>query len=309
MKRISTEAYQALREALAVITWNKRPFETLLRTALRDHPELLAGLNFGEPKRVVADELVDRLVSKEAQWQDVSLRLMLEVASMTRFPNIEQIKEPSDRELRLADAQAAVAHLKEMTKSLATQVADSEKATAQREAARAQAEAMRKFDDDVDDLKQRFIAMQAEKDVVKRGYALESLLADLFLMFDMEPRMSYNLELEQVDGAFTFDTDDYIIEARWRQAAADRGDADIFSAKVQRKGKNALGLFVSINGFKQTFIDQYNEATSFITMDGSDIYLTLDRRVRLDELLRLKKRHSNETGSCHYPASKVVGGE
>lgn len=37
-------------------TWHKRPFETLLRTALSDAPDLLAGLNFQEPKRVVADE-------------------------------------------------------------------------------------------------------------------------------------------------------------------------------------------------------------------------------------------------------------
>lgn len=82
MKRISSEAYQALREALAVIVWNKRPFETYLRAALRDSPELLAGLPFGEPKRAVADVLVDALVGNEARYQEVTLNLMLEVASM-----------------------------------------------------------------------------------------------------------------------------------------------------------------------------------------------------------------------------------
>lgn len=30
-KRISTEAYQALRDALAVVTWYKTPFESFLR--------------------------------------------------------------------------------------------------------------------------------------------------------------------------------------------------------------------------------------------------------------------------------------
>jgi hypothetical protein len=58
VKRINTEAYQALRDALAVVTWYKKAFRTLLGTALRDHPELLAGLDFGgTTKREVADEL------------------------------------------------------------------------------------------------------------------------------------------------------------------------------------------------------------------------------------------------------------
>src|SRR6266404_3429757 len=111
MKRISTDAYQALRDALAVIVWNKRPFESYVRTALRENPELLAGLPFSEPKRVVADALVDRLVEKEQKYQSVALTLMLEVASMESFPNIEQIKDQEDRTLRLAEAKQAVAHL------------------------------------------------------------------------------------------------------------------------------------------------------------------------------------------------------
>ena len=97
MKRISAEAYQALREALAAIVWNKRPFESYVRTALRDSPELLAILPFDEPKRVVADILVDRLAGDERRYQDVALNLMLEIASMTSFPNIELIKDEQDR--------------------------------------------------------------------------------------------------------------------------------------------------------------------------------------------------------------------
>ncbi len=83
MKRISSEAYQALREALSVVTWYKRPFETLLRTALSDHPELLAGLTVDEPKRLVADQLVVRLIRHQGRYQGVTLRLMLEIASIT----------------------------------------------------------------------------------------------------------------------------------------------------------------------------------------------------------------------------------
>lgn len=214
MRRISSEAYQALRDALSVVTWNKRPFETLLRTALREHPELLAGLNFGEPKRVVADQLVDRLVVAERKYQEVTLRLMLEIASMTSFANIEQIKDQDDRALRLLEAKVAVERLRELTASHAHQVAAREKAEARWEAARAQAEAASRFDDKVAALKQTFLDLDGHGDVHKRGYAFERLLGDLFRLFDMEPRLAYTLEREQIDGSLTFDTDDYILEAR-----------------------------------------------------------------------------------------------
>jgi hypothetical protein len=306
MKKISTPAYQAFRAALPAIIWNKRPFETYLRTALRDAPALLVGLNFSDTKRNVADALIDTLITHEDKYQDVTLQLMLEIASMTKFPNLEQIKDASDRALRLREANDAVAHLKTTTEQYSDQLADAERQEAARKAAAAQADAIRRFSDDIADLKSRFLKLQKETNAHKRGYALESLLADLFLIYDLEPRLAYSLELEQIDGSFSFDTDDYILEARWRANLADRGDGDIFAAKVHSKAKNALGLFVSINGYTANFLKRFEEATPFITMDGSDLFMVLDDRIRLDDLLRAKKRHANDTGSCHLPAASFI---
>lgn len=306
MKRISAEAYQALREALALIFWNKRPFESYLRTALRDHPELLAGLNFGELKRKVADSLVDRLVEREDDLQQVTLNLMLEVASMEQFPNIELIKDEQDRARWLDAARRAVEHLRKLTDRFADLVSDQERAAAEREARRAQDEAQRSFTAELDRLRMRFLQLQSESDAKARGHALEPLPTDLFVLFDMEPRLAYSLEREQIDGSLSFDTDDYIVEARWRKDPVSRGDADIFATKVRRKGKNALGLFVSVLGFTSDAIEQYAEATPFMALDGADLYLVLEQRIRLDDLLKLKKRHANETGACFLPASAVM---
>ena len=111
-KQIAPGAYQALQEALAVVVWNLRPFETFLRTALRDHPELLVGLNFGDLKRNTVSLLVSRLVEGEARYQQTTLELMLEIAGMERFPNLEQ--QP-DAAVRVATAKAAVAELRRWT--------------------------------------------------------------------------------------------------------------------------------------------------------------------------------------------------
>ena len=185
-------------------------------------------------------------------------------------------------------------------------MSEREKVIAEREARRAQVEAQRSFSDEVDQLRRRFLTLQEESNPQRRGRDLEPLLTDLFFLFDMEPRLSYSLEREQIDGSLSFDTDDYIVEARWRTAPASRGDADVFAAKVRRKGKNALGLFVSVAGMSGGAIDQYRESTPFVVLDGSDLYLVLDQRIRLDDLLKLKKRHANETGGCFLPASSVL---
>lgn len=306
MKRISTEACQALREALAVIVWNKRPFESYLRTALQDSPELLAGLPFSEPKRVVADVLVDRLVEREQRYQSVALTLMLEVASMETFPNIEMIKDAEDRELRLGEARRAVTRLRGLTANFASAVSERERIAADEEAQRGQREAQRKFADAIEELRQRFLTLQAAGDRQQAARELERLLTDFFVLFDMEPRLSYSLEREQIDGSLSYDTDDYIVEARWRTDPVTRADADVFAAKVRRKSKNAVGPFLSIEGFTKDALDQYSEATPFLAMNGSDLYSTLDQRVRLDDLIKAKKRHANETGNCFLPASSIA---
>lgn len=85
-----------------------------------------------------------------------------------------------------------------------------------------------------------------------------------------------------------------------------RETADAFAAMVRRKGKNALGLLIAVNGFSGPALRAYAEETPFLTMDGADVFLVLDGRIRLDNLLKAKKRHANETGSCHLPASAAT---
>ena len=63
---------------------------------------------------------------------------------------------------------------------------------------------------------------------------------------------------------------------------------------------------MSVNGFTEDSITEYSTGTPFITMDGTDLYLALDQRIRLDDLIKAKKRHTNETGSCFLPANRVA---
>lgn len=306
-QRISTEAYGALREALSVVTWYRSDFERLLRTSLREHPELLASLDFTTTKRMVANDLVDSLVSQELRYQDTTIRLMVEIAGMARFPDIERIPSAADRWEKIATAKKAVAMLKPFVTEHEGAVVEQlrvEHARKQHQRKAAEAQSHSRV---LQGLRDQFLALQGqENNAQQRGYALERLLVDLFELFDLEPRLGYVVGDEQIDGSFRLDTDDYILEAKWRSEPSGRKEADIFASKVQYKAKNAMGLFVSINGFAQTFLNRFTLSTPFLTVDGSDLFLVLDERIRLDDALRAKRRHANDTGSCYFPLREFL---
>lgn len=288
-----------------MVTWYKRPFESLVRTSLRETPELLIGLNFNDVKRIVADEIVARLVSQEDRYQKVSIQLMLEISNMETFPDIEALEEPNRTE-RLSEARSSVEALRKITKRFSINQDEQERARIARETRRIQEKILQQFSDDLSDLHQKFLSMHTGKNPQQRGRDFERLLFDLFHLFDMEPRLAYSLKTEQIDGAFSFDTDDYLLEAKWLNDPVSRGELDIFASKVSRKGKNALGLFIAVQGFSGPALEIYSISTPFIVMDGADLYLVLEGRIRLDDLLKAKRRFANETGSCYLKASDAI---
>jgi hypothetical protein len=306
-RRISGYAYQSLRDALAVIVWRKPKLKSYLHYALRENPELLAGIDFeGLTKREAVDILTDRLVKHERQYQDVTLRLMVEVADMTRFPDLEI---QADKPHLIGQAEEAVADLKDQVAAYRQNIESREKSAERIQGYRDEDEKRRDFAADIEACKVEFyrLARDLGSEPQRRGIEFERFLSRVFDMWDLAPRLSYNLENEQVDGAFTFDTDDYVLEAKWTREKFSRGQADTFAGVVRRKGKNALGIVVSMAGFSPEMLRTFDRQTSFMTMDGPDLLAVLNRWISLTDLLAAKKRHANETGSCHYPVSDILG--
>lgn len=301
MTRISIASYENLREALSVVTWYKKSFERLVKGLLRGHPELLAQLSFSETKRETANVVVDILMNDERRYSALTLEIMGELAAMEIFPDFDRL-EKKDRLEKQRDAAQAVANLKTSLEKESS--ARDEVATTRRkiDEYREKSQRQASFKASLGNLKKTYLALtQQQENLQELGRALEKLLNDLFALFDLEPRLAYSSNVDQVDGSFRLDTDDYLIEAKWTQKPLGRDQADIFVQKITRRGKLAVGLLVSINGFSEPLREAYATSSSFITMDGSDLFLVLDDRWPLDEALLAKKRHVNETGSCHMP--------
>ncbi|MFE3577918.1 restriction endonuclease [Streptomyces vinaceus] len=303
-QRIHPAAYGALTEALARIYWFKPDLAKFIRHRADGQPELLAGLDFTDYKIRFAGEFVERLKDGESRYRDLTLSIMLEVAQMTSFPSL---KRQENSEKLLAEAHEAVADLKTWTARLQGLLDERAAVEAEQSAAAERDRHRLGFSNRLAELKGEFLRLQAEDNRQKAGREFETLLNGLFGLHDMQPRLAYELEYEQIDGSFTFDTDDYVLEAKWLKEPVEAGRLREFNDKVRSKGKNALGLFVSVNGFTSGAKAVFREGTSFLTMDGTDLFCVLDDRVKLDELLSRKKRHANDTGSCYFPAHLMMG--
>ncbi|MFJ3777556.1 restriction endonuclease [Streptomyces sp. NPDC090075] len=301
-KKINPSAYNALAYALWRVIWNKDDFERYVRGMLQDHSELLARLDFGRTKRETAGALVELLRVNEARYLDVTVALMLDIAGMDRFPNLERQVDGAEK---VALAETAVAELRRWTGKQQEIIKEHEQHAASIAESAKKAQAIRAFTEAHEDLKQRFFVMYQATDKHQRGRDFEGFINELFALYDLEPRASYVMKYEQIDGAFSFDTDHYVLEAKWWAERIGRRELDVFKANIERKGKNTLGLYVSVNGFTTDAVEVYSYSTPFITMDGLDFMAVLEQRIRLDELMRRKKRHASETGHCSLPVAKI----
>jgi restriction endonuclease Mrr len=228
----------------------------------------------------------------------VTLKLMLEVAAMDDFTNLQQQK---DRPELLDAAKDANSKLRKWTEEYSSLVEAKDRLRSEQEAEEARFESRRSFERVLAEQKAAFLALHAEIDEQHRGKRFESLLNELFHLFDLNPRRSFTLSGEQIDGAFTYSTDDYLLEAKWEKDPAARRDVDVLAEVVRRKSKNTLGLFVAVSGFSKPAIDAHsNCGSALVFMDGSDLYSVLDGQIPLSDVLEAKRRHLSETGLPLY---------
>lgn len=145
----------------------------------------------------------------------------------------------------------------------------------------------------------------------KRGFLLEALLQKVFSFYEIQAQKSFrrNEGGEQIDGAFRFEGWYYLLECKWTQKLTDIGQLDSLYGKINRSGKQTLGLFLSINGWSKHVpsLLKQNHDKSIILMDGYDLRCVLDEYKPLDlrDLLIRKLEYLNFEGDPFYSASQL----
>jgi Restriction endonuclease len=295
-KRINLAALGALKEALSVVYWYRSDFESFVRGCVR-HPEVLSRLNFGEPKRVVASQLVTLLSADQGRYLATLLHLMDEVSAFSDFSHLARLEDGKEKADR---AWAAVAALKKHYDAHAGLVADKAAIARRREEAQAKAQRREALTEHLDSLRQSYIELLAMSEPQARGYQLQTLLSELFSLFDLDPKASFAIEGEQIDGAFSFENSDYLLEAKWQRDPVEPGDLRDFDGVIKSKLKTTLGLFVAVNGFTEAAVKTHSRVgAGMVLMDGEDLYAILDGRITLPDVLHRKRRFASQTGDIY----------
>ena len=131
--------------------------------------------------------------------------------------------------------------------------------------------------------------------VVSRGLAWGSL-------FDIDYRKPYKTSTEQIDGHVSFDSFDYLVEARWRKDQPGVQEIGGFKAKVDSKLESTRGIFLAVQGIRPEVIGQFQgRGCNIIFWDGADLIEVLEGRIDLRDAMKFKIEKAAQEGRRFVP--------
>ena len=124
-----------------------------------------------------------------------------------------------------------------------------------------------------------FDNLAKSNDPHKRGFLLQDLLNSAFNAYKISVTKSFqrNDGGEQIDGAFSFQGWHYLVECKWTKKLADIRELDSLLGKVNRSGRQTMGLFLSIEGWSENVpsLLKQNPDKCMVLMDGYDLRCAL----------------------------------
>jgi hypothetical protein len=302
-KVIASAACVALKNALTSVYWYKSDLRSFLTTTI-SNPALLAPLNWGDYKRNIVTQLVDYMAKRQDQYQGELIRLMAEVSRVEDFAHLSRLEGGKEK---AEAARKAVAALRRHTTGHDSLIEERRKIEERRRQVHASLLRKSAVREGLDKLNGEYVSLLSEPNPQQRGYRLERLLRTLFELCDLDPRASFKIVGEQIDGAFAFEGTDYLFEAKWQQEMVSAADLDVLAGKLSRKLDNTLGLFLSVNGFSEDGVKAHSSGRRLmILMDGSDLMAVLEGRIDLVQLLLRKRREGSQTGNIYLKIHEIL---
>ena len=131
-----------------------------------------------------------------------------------------------------------------------------------------------------------------------RGFAFEKYLKKLFEDYNLEPRGSFKIVGEQIDGSFILHNEVYLLEAKWTNKKIDKADLVVFNEKVSSKSSFTRGLFISFSGFSDEALATFANGRSvrILLMTVQELAIALSRKLDFTKVLSAKVRALAEEG-------------
>jgi hypothetical protein len=248
-----------------------------------------------EMKFIIARNIFSDLEERGDTGYQIALSIVREMCS---------IRQINDDKIDRRAALSSIEVLRNLTATTARETAQEEADRARR--ADAEQERIKRVSlrqQELTDLRRQYGELLKEPDRQKRGYELERLLERLFRANELEYRASFRSRAQQIDGAFKFEKFDYLVEIRWTQGETDLEELNGFKGKVDRKIQSTRGLFLSMAGFRDEVVAEFQQGigTNIILMDGHDLAVILEGRMDLADALELKASKAAQEGLIYLP--------
>lgn len=162
------------------------------------------------------------------------------------------------------------------------------------------------------ELRDRFLCLmamnQTRSEKQRRGYELETILLELARLSDLAVTEPFRTAGEQIDGAFKFEGENYLLEAKWQDK--EMSNEPLYQFAMKTGGKfYGRGVFVSINGFGEDAVRTLirGKALNLILVDGEDLINVLENAVTFAEMLDRKINRAQNNGEIYvHPVTGKV---
>lgn len=140
-----------------------------------------------------------------------------------------------------------------------------------------------------------------------RGFAFEKYLQSLFEAAGLQPRGSFKIVGEQIDGGFVLKNEVYLLEAKWTSKPIDKGQLVIFNEKVSSKSGFTRGLFISFSNYTDEALATFanGRTVNIVLMSVQELAVALSRKMEIEILLWNKVRALAERGEFYKPVFEM----
>lgn len=131
-----------------------------------------------------------------------------------------------------------------------------------------------------------------------RGFAFEKYINEFFEINGLQPRGSFKLVGEQIDGSFILHNEVYLLEAKWTSKPIDKANLVNFNEKVSSKSGFTRGLYISYSGYSEEAIKTFaiGRTVNIVLMTVQELAIVLSKKKDFRGFLWGKVRALAEEG-------------
>jgi hypothetical protein len=288
-------------EAMIRCFWRKKALAAFLRGSHISEATLATWME-GESKREFLDRLMPQVQSSPKGPALVN-KMARHLAEMTTFPDL---KGWEDADEKMRSAKEAVRDLKEYLGKKDQDARDERERRESRERVAAARASVARSTAALESLQARMTELHSRLGEQQAGYDFEVWFYDLLVFYEVECRRPYKTGGRQIDGSVTLLGTTYLGELKFTREQAGATDIDTFRAKITSKADNTMGIMVSISGYSSVAVQEASGArTPMLLLDHGHVFMALDGRMRLPDIIERLRRHASQTGEAYLPAGNM----